>query len=434
MVKFYNVLFALAATLSASAADSFFVTPAPLPDMVKNVYPEQGLVEVSGSTNPLGVKQITIAFASKEVVVNENAAGEFLLYKEGETAPVSSLPANKSYLDAMTAGQVGFEFPGTFLDNGIYHVDIPAGAWTVGGESVPAFRLNYEIFRSMVVLPRSGYQKELSTFRVEFPGASEVVASGLKADCYKDASLNEWDIDVKVEGVGATLTIVGGPVKGEGTYGLNLPKGMFKITYKGHPGVEGDTRETTINSEEVLMKYSMSEMPAPAVSPAEGVVPGFDKFTFSYPAGFELWFVNDREISYIYKILPEGDLAYEPLCKLKTVQTEKGFELQVINSDYEPEAQPLVPADGAYLLQLSQGLLFGVFNGSTINSASYEYVYHIGKQSGITSPAVTPQPSCSHPGVYNLYGVKVAESIDTLSASSLPAGIYICNGRKIAVR
>lgn len=429
MKKFYSVLFVSAVAATAWADDSFFVTPAPLPDIVKEVFPEQGLLDVSGSANPLGVKQITVVFGN-DVEVDANSGGSFLLYKEGEANPIATLPADQSHVDSMDSKRVGFQFPGTYLDDGVYYVEIPAGVWTVGGVSVPAFHLNYEIFRTMVVSPQGGVQKELSSFQIEFPGASSVEAvAGKKAAFSKDSSVDSWSVSSSVAGASATLTIVGGPVTGEGTYGLEIPAGMFKVTYAGHPGVAGDTRTATVNSEALLLKYSMSPMPAPAVTPAPGVVSGFDKFVFTYPAGFELWFVDDMSMSEIYPVSAEGIRSHAPLCKLRPVQTESGFELQVLDDARMPVTSPLVPAPGSYVLQLSNGLLFGAYNGNTGGSIPYEYMYKIEGQSTVVPAVVSADRHECCDGVYNLYGVKVGESLE-----SLPAGIYIFNSRKVIVK
>lgn len=89
--------------------------------------------------------------------------------------------------------------------------------------------------------------------------------------------------------------------------------------------------------------------------------------------------------------------------------------------------------DGVYKIKVAKGS-FGnaawMANPETgISNDDIELVFTaIGGKSNSIDGIITDNVNTSHP-VYNLQGIKVSESIDTL-----PAGIYIVNGRKVVVK
>lgn len=408
--------------------ESFFVEPIALPAEVKSVNPKQGLVDTSGSVSPLGVKAIAVQFNTNEIEKNDNAIGEFTLYKNG--VKVASAPVDETYGDPEDETMWGFTFPGSWLNDGVYHVEIPAGVWLLGGVESPAISLNYEIFHTMEVSPYAGVVDKLDSFKINFPGAAKIEMNSSEIILYQDYSTNKWELESLVKTSSVMLGVDGAAVTADGSYSLELPKGLFTIYYEGKPGVEGDTRKYQMDSQAMILKYYISSMPKPAIEPAEGAVENFYEFTLTAPAGFEMWFIDDMGRSGIYSVLDDGTLSAEPVYKLRTSQDGNNAVLTVLNSDLSPVEAPVVPANGNYRLVLASSIFSGMYNGVQVNSIPYEYDYSVSSNVGVESMADDVNPIALK-GIYNLQGIRIATDADAETVKALPRGLYIINGKKV---
>lgn len=423
----FSAIAVLCALSPLSANANFFVEPAPLPSIVSAVNPEQGLIDTGGSATPLGAKAYSITFPSNNVVQNDVDAN-FELYRDGVL--VATTPATKNNVDIQNDKIYCFTFPGTWLSNGVYRVDIPAGVWTVDGTEVPAFSLNYEIFSTMTLSPAPGTYTSLQDFRIDFKGASKVVCnkSTLSLGLQNSSKSYAFTILTKDNYV---LLDLDTPITAPGTYSLELPKGLFTVTYDGKPGVAGSTESATLQSEDVILQYYVSSLPAPTIDPAEGEVESFYQFTVTAPAELDAWFADEMSRGKIYPVLPDGTLAGSPLCQLRVSQPGAGniAVMTVLNQDLSLATEPLVPSPGKYCVVLPADLFTGMYNGNYTTTVPYYYYYTV-KAKDINSAVEsveTEMPAVY--GVYNMQGVKVADE-----AGNLPKGLYIVDGKKVLVK
>ena len=95
---------------------------------------------------------------------------------------------------------------------------------------------------------------------------------------------------------------------------------------------------------------------------------------------------------------------------------------------------PIISAWG-HVWNLGAAFVLGV-SSSESSGGTLEYFSGITIRPVIigTTKINLPKPSEVHPvqSVYNIYGIKVADSIE--KASNLPPGIYIVNGKKIVIK
>lgn len=423
-------LMAVAAMASQTVnAESFFVEPAPLPSEVKSVSPEQGLIDTGGTATPLGAKAYAIQLAGSATTVaqNPNATGEFKLFKDNVL--VATTPASKNVVDNDNATIYSFSFEGSWLEAGVYRVEVPAGVWTISGAEVPAFTLNYEIFYCMNVTPAAGTVKKLSQFTLDFPGASTVTHNGKKIILYKDGSTKSYELITKVMS-NRVLLGLDSDITEEGTYSLELPKGLFTVDYDSKPGVEESNTSASLQSEDLILKYYVSSIPSPTILPAEGSVESFYRFEVSAPENFELWFVDDMSRGGIYPVLGDGSIAASPLYQLKISQEDTKAILSVLNSDLTMAESPVKPTPGKYCVTLPAGTFSGMWNGEFATTVPYQFYYSVSGTTGVD--AISEQPSVK--GVYNIHGICIAAEADNATLESLPKGLYIINGKKTILK
>lgn len=442
--SFLGVITIFASTVNAE------VVVEPLPASVVSVSPAQGVVNLSKNANPLGVQEIAVAF-NQVPEVNPEAVGEMAIYVDGNTEPVETLPASAAYVDNMGQPVGGFIFKGKFVDPGVYTVTVPEGVWRFASDNSgsaytysPALTLNYEILLTQSLTPAPGVCPSISEFTLTFfnnPAIEEVagvvceVMAQKNYDSYPLAVKNiENDVDTpdgKVAKVTLAVTGAGeaGVLTTPDTYILNLGQGKFNLTYS-----DGSSRL----SDEVRDFYTISAIGAPAIDPAPGNVESFLSFTITPQAGeFAFWFSDNMAKSYIYPVGDDGTHSSTPLYTLKCTGGEFGRNIIISILDDKGKAikEPVVPESGRYVLELAPGLYSGQLTSADemVNSPAFTFEYAIaGQHTGIEEADVSGV-SASYE-VYTFTGICVGHDLDINTVRALPAGMYIINGKKTAVR
>ncbi|MDE5795532.1 MAG: hypothetical protein K2H75_00315, partial [Muribaculaceae bacterium] len=245
------------------------------------------------------------------------------------------------------------------------------------------------------------------------------------------SGLDDYDLIVSIEeGTDSsviTMTI-GETINTPGTYTLLIPGGTF--TYD----MEEDGKTVTIDSQEIVATYYISAVPKPAIDPEEGTVKGFDKFTLTMPEGYSMFFADTMSISYIYPVLPDGSLSpsYEYRVRVAEYDSEAGtVQLVVLNSDNMPTETLLSPANGEYALCLANSLVSGTYNDEFVGTAPFIYYYTVNNITGIENIGLTANETLD---VYTITGVRVGHNLNRESLKTLPAGLYIVNGKKVMLR
>ncbi|MBD5355639.1 MAG: hypothetical protein HDR88_01335 [Bacteroides sp.] len=419
-------------TLTLSAA----VDPSPLPSSVMAVNPSQGVVDTSPNANPLGLGEISITF-NTDPVVNPSATGVAYCYKEGELDPVATATVDNAYIDLMGLPVGAVSFKQKILSPGEYTVSIPEGFWLLDGDLSPAIELRYEILDLYHISPRAGVVSGLEEIRITCPEADEVVRNtSITPEFYA----NNYDADYQLvygyaPGEKQNELIISFSQNGiaipeiltPGTYLLFAPEGAFTVRTYGPNYAEDPTDVTEITTPEIRMQYQVPSFPAPAIVPEEGLVKEFDSFTLTVTDEMELWMVDDMAGNYIYELLPDGNLADNPVCRLKAtrVPDTNQFTLTMVGES------PVIPADGEYILRLANGLFSGLLNNEFTSSVAYEYWYEVKNTVGVETIDNTVSESNT---VYTFSGIRVLEGASANKVKSLPAGFYIVNGKEVVIR
>lgn len=399
----------------------------PLPDQVASVSPAQGWVDTSNNANPLGVTEISVNFRTAPEV-NPECTSTISIYVDGSDVAAETLVANEvAHVDAMGYPSGGFSFTKRFTAPGLYHVSIPAGVWLLGGEASPAIELNYGIRQLQILSPASGIYDEISNITLTVAGTN--VQKRDTPELF--SGLDDYDLTVSIE-EGTDSSVINmtldTPITEPGTYTLLIPGGTF--TYD----IEEDGQTVTIESQEIVATYYISSVPKPAIDPEEGTVKGFDKFTLTMPEGYSMFFADTMSISYIYAVLPDGSLSpsYEYRVRVAEYDSEAGtVQLVVLNSDSMPTETLLSPANGEYALRLASSLVSGTYNDEFVGTAPFTYYYTVNNNTGIENISNTENELLD---VYTLTGIRVGRNLDRESLKTLPAGLYIVNGKKIMLR
>lgn len=432
-----KALLSLAAIAVATCANA--VTPTALPSGVTAISPAQGVVDTSVNEYPLGVGEIAVTF-SQAPAVNEQSEATASLYFGDDTAPLYTATIKDVNVDNMGAPVGRVTFNAKVVDPGTYRVVIPEGYWLLGTDATPspALELNYEILEVFKITPRQGIVDDLSTITITFPNADEVtVNSSVHSEVIPPiGSDDEFSLDYSVEktdnGVVVTATIInmnGDPVTltEPGIYTYHAVGGAFTaITYG--PNHDTDSSDiTSIKTQEIRIPYTISALPAPAITPAPGTVKEFNTFTLKYPEDLDVMMVNNMAQSQIFKMRADGSFDANPICKLTATDNreERELTLSIIGEDN------IAPENGTYVLQVAQALLFGWLpDGGTFSSPAYEYIYEVDQSTIVSIRPVDPDSV----NVFRLDGTTVLLDADKEAVDTLPAGCYVVNGSVIIVK
>lgn len=418
----------------------------PLPAGVTSVNPAQGFIDISTNVCPLGAQEITVQFSSVPAINPDCQAKATCVYNGNEAAAVTNA---SSYIDAMGMPVASVNFGKTLNMPGIYNVVIPEGFWLNNDVPTQRIELNYQIFDLFRLSPAAGIQESINELIMDFPLADEVKLNNRSSiEFYRpnpevvygltfhtvpnptDGRLNRVVIDV-MDSSTASLIDITTP----GSYTFHCIAGAFSALIYGPNHDTDPTDYAEFKTPEILRFYEIAACPAPAIQPEAGTLEKFDTFTLDIPEVFQLMMVDDRNnMSAIYPINPNGSLDPNPICKLKAERNwdvDNQFTLKVADNRGVVIPGGIQPANGDYMLVLDSGLYSGFFNGQFVNSAPYQYHFTIYNEVVKVEDVIAADEKVT---VYTLSGVRVLHEAEPAAVHALPAGIYIVNGHKTAVR
>lgn len=430
------LLAAMAIAVPAIAA----VTPNPLPAGVTATSPKQGIVDTSPNSEPYGLGLICVNFSfSMKPAVNTESDGVAYIYCDGSSVPAYTATIGNVSIDPQGAPSGEINFGTKIVNPGTYRVTIPEGFWLLGDERQlsPAIDLDYEILDLCYVTPRQGVVDAVSTVTLTFPTADEVIVNPDVTSWFLPVNtLDEYTVRYElVEGsnpiqLTGTIYDSGGnrveEFNAPGAYVFSATDGAFTIRTYGPDYPNNPADVTDVKSFEIRAQYQVTEVPAPAIVPAPGEVQEFYSFTLDYPENFDLMFVDPMGYSCIYPLNSNGTLGVNPICTLKT--NDNPENRQIVLTPFDGES--VKPADGKYVLQLAYGMMHGMYDGQFVSTVSYEYEYEV-KNSTIVS--IRPIDN-GNINVFDLKGVRILNDADPTALKTLPAGLYIVNGRKVIVK
>lgn len=249
------------------------------------------------------------------------------------------------------------------------------------------------------------------------PVTDVVVMSMFGSQVAKVVSVEMPDVELGKTATEMSL-ILDKEITDEGTYMVNFPAGLFVI---------GDG-EVTYQSAEKMIRFSVVKPAVPmayTTDPAEGDVVSLSKVTLTFTEGLagdgiaRSWDGSNATLT-----LPGGEVVNIDNVEPTSVDPDNWdipFNMLEI---VLPETYTAV---GAYKITIPAGYLI---NGMDNYDNEIVLNYTIG-QSGISN-IVAPVNGVYE--VYNLMGVRVAVVETAAELNQLPAGIYIVNGVKYAVR
>ena len=406
-----------------------------LPDNVAAVDPQpDSRVNLGFNYYPYGLQYLTFTFRN-DVAVNPACEGEACIYIDGQDTPLQTVGISGVSIDHMQ-GKIGqLSFPNACTSNGVYRVTIPEGFWIIEGTNPPysgAMELNYEILVPQRISPDTQVVKELTEFRLEFPGYEEAkLLSPSKIEFFRTGSPEEYPLAISVgkneDGSNANYILIKlmEPVTEQGDYGLFVQEGAAE-------GIrhDGENAEKSDPNIETVYQYTISKIDAPQILPSEGVVETFSPFELTVPGNPEFWFVNDRAVSFIYPVDDNGNISPDAAYRLtgkKDDNTEK-IVLSVIE-DGTPVTK-IIPTPGNYALKLAAGLFSGSWNGEFINSAPFIYYYKVVDTTNGVKIIPTGMEYAAPKEIYTIDGRKIQSVQSTAGTENLPEGIYIIDGQK----
>lgn len=440
--------------------------PAPVPEGI-TVDPPQGFVDTSNPVSPNGVSSIGFTFSgAREVMPNPARTAEAKLYYNDFTTPIEV--SRVATVDQMSWRTVGVLFKErTWKLEGLYKVEIPEGMFVyvdgtdasgerTGTDPTPAMTLYYEIYRGYNISPASGPVEQLDYIDIRFPDADEVTVNNTISDAqfYLDNSDDPYSFSHSIEVDPATgkQTMVrlklmdadGNEVTAPGTYGVNIPAGVFSFRVYGDDYAEDPTDYVEYSTHEMLVKYVVTRGEQPRIEPSpEDEVESLGDFRLYLPDGMNLWFVDSMGKSYLYQVDEvTGEIDNTRIIAYAVADDYKPGDTFVTLGLYDPQSYERLtkfePSPGTYCLITSRSLLYGEWPATSNSDAftggsdPYYYFYRVVDiNSGVECPGACVEAEQDGP-LFNLQGVKVADR--AAAASRLPKGVYISGGRKIMIR
>lgn len=424
--------------------------PAEIPAGISSVSPTQGFINTSGDANPLGVGEITLTFGSSEIIANSDVHSE--LYKNGELYKTST----RAYADAMGTPMGSVNFGGAVTGGAWYEVRIPEGQFTVAGQPSPAVTLFYEIFQFCTISPQPGVVDEMSEISLYIHDVDKVeIKESLLSEvtCLAHININgaevspEYKVTPSVVNDGREWAVFLNISDGDGiatswiytgNYLFNIPEGLIR-TYVYGDNYDNDPEDYVMHQNpRYNFEYIIPSFPSPAIEPATSapVVGGFKDFVLKMPTGFEVAYADNMTNSYVYPVDEDNQVDYNN--RVLTVRagatavdkTARTITLNVIEN-WQPVEQPVTLEPGYYALVLADRLFAGSWSGTQKFSAPYRYDYEVIATSSVEDAGLVMPETYN---VYNLQGVRVARNASKDALNSLPAGLYIANGKKVVVR
>ncbi len=434
--------YAIVATFMLLGMTSYAATsigPSTIPENAVSVYPTpDSRVDLSPNASPMGLQQVSVLF-NTVVSVNPACEGKACLYREGEPTPLQTVGISGASIDFTQPRMGWILFPYSCKENGFYRVTIPEGFWILDGDTPSysgALDLYYEILNPQIVTPTNTVVKELSEFRLEFPDYQEAtLLDARKIEFFRHSSPDAYPLTVtegkNEDGSPANYLLItlNKPVTEQGDYSLFVKAGAAE-------GVKniGSSDEVRDSNIEALYRYTISKIEAPAIVPEEGAVESFVPFELTVPEGADFWFLNDKAVSFIYKVNEDGSLSPDSEYRL-TATRKDGTDVIVLTINENGRLiENVVPQPGNYALQLSSGLFSGSWNGEFINSAPFTYYYNvIAVPNSVDQVAPAKYILKNFNGIYSIDGKKISDDSDIKTTDELPEGIYIINGKKTYV-
>ncbi|MDE6522568.1 MAG: hypothetical protein K2L17_07110 [Muribaculaceae bacterium] len=407
------------------------------PDNVTAIYPQpDSKVDLAPSAYPMGIQQISILFKDN-ASVNPNCKEEACIYLEGEENPIQKVGISGASVDFEQNNLACILFPYSCKSNGNYRVTIPNGFWilegSTGGYSQP-LELYYSILDPQRIYPAPSVMKELSEFRLEFPDYDHVnLLNPNKIELFQLSSDEKYPLSISVgnneDGTPANFLQINliTPITKPGEYNLYVQREAAEAIY--YDGLKEISEPNT----EALYRYTVTQIDAPSISPAEGVIENFSTFELTVPERADFWFVNDKAVSLIYRVNADGSLAPDASYRLRGQRLE-GLDKILLNiTENGKIIESVTPEQGNYALQLAGGLFSGSWNGEFINSAPFVYYFHAtGDPDSVNLPSDIVKSKHTE-GIYSIEGKIISEKSGSKQINALPEGIYIIDGKKTYV-
>lgn len=430
----------------------------PLPSVVSRVSPNQGVVDLDGSSttgSPLGAGDINITFTSAPEKNIDIEPGQYIkMYVDGESEPSELLPVEKANVDYMGLPAGGFHFARKYVTKGTYHIEIPAGVWIVNGQETPAFALNYEITNDYFISPAAGVVDEITEFEIIFPSSFETTVDTSKISFYKERTDENIAITVEtvppsIEGEEQNTFIIrpAEPVKDPYTYVLQMDKGAFKQKWYG-PDYSKTEGVRDISSDAQVLRFIIPDVAIPDIVPAaDSEVTYFTNFvlTAKEEGNFSL-IPNDKVGNYLYPASEDWEVDTAPYARVTAFITDDevaGDQRSIVLSFFDAkqadgtidENYKLVPPPGNYVLQLGEGA-FSEFQagGAPLLAAPYSFRYTV-----VADPTITEILPASNTELSKLEEVEIrypnaqyveenpecAQAITILDEAGLPVEVEV---------
>lgn len=417
------------------------------------VAPPQGVINMA--EYPAGCGAFTIRFPKIATPNRENPKTVELMYNGSSLKSVSSADASVSMQDGFDKVTSSYEgvidfWHVTTPDNlaitpGNYTLTVPEGFFLYeDGTPVPSISGEWQIKGTSVTLTpaSSSVVTSISTITATFKDAEKVTFTDntTTETAYDDegvahtykvyavvleprSSDNVFIPTVTVEGNKVIYTF-DPPVEDPGKYDFSIKAGSVSI-------YDADGTMTPCSTVDAIFHIEL-ELPAPDIEPVEGqysvINPTREGTNYAF---FRLY--ADEKITYTLnsyaRFVPvtTGAGTSTNFYIMKNPNNVKGMILVDQKISERTKDQPFEPVEGDYVL------IVPAKSYQTASGMNSEYRYYYTFRHGQSSVTLL-QTGDEGITVYTPTGVCVARNASTDILSSLPAGIYIVNGKKIAIR
>ncbi len=408
--------------------------PEVLPEAIETVIPACGPISLSKVAK--GLNSIKLRF-SEAVEINTEMKTGIGMYYAGRPYAVETIKVGTDnvVVDPNNNKQVNLTFT-KGMNLGAYKIEVPAGMFKIGNESVDGFNLIYNVTagENISLTPAEGPVEEIITIEMEYTNAKWVAfrdyTFGEATFTYADGTPVDG-INVKIENAADARTILftlNKRVTEMGSYRLNIPAGAISITY------EDDTESL---SEEHSFYYDIVAVAKPTILPRESSyntaqIEDLQNFRLLFNTGLSLKEFEEGTVAQWCQVDEMGNVIETTNFKVDADRTELNARTIYLIAATEEDAAKMADLEtGDYTFVVNADAFTFAKEGLEGDFKNTAFVFNYSFVKLGVEEILAPDAKVT---VVSIDGKVILRNAEQSALNSLDKGLYIVNGHKFVIK